>query len=287
MKIQRGARPIQSQEILAHYHRFQFSPVSLELYTHSWRNWLSNSRLNTLSGLEEFQHADFTHGTSQVFDHFWLKHRHRRAVIFRGEFQYHACVNRFHDFCWLDTADDLGAGDALIISLPFSDYGKQHPDWSRILHRCDTMAIPVCIDLAYWGIAHDITLDLADHVCIEQVTCSLSKPFWTLEHHRVGVRFSRHYSDDGISMINEVNTQNFHSMSLGHHFMLAFDCDWVYNRFRPAQIAVCDKFGLQASDTVIFGHGGVEYCDHNRGIAGNNRVCISEFLHDTAKEQDR
>ena len=44
--------------------------------------------------------------------------------------------------------------------------------------------------------------------CITDVTCSLSKPFFTLENHRVGIRWTRDYVDDGVSMLNEVSMQN-------------------------------------------------------------------------------
>ena len=285
MKIQQGARPICSKDVHEHHVKFVFEAVSIDCYRHCWHQWITGSRSKTLLGLDQFLYADFVNGTSQTFDHFWLKYRHKRCVIFRGDFQYHACVNRPHGFCYMDTPDDLLAGDSLVISLPFSDYGAQHPDWESIMQRCDQLDIPVCVDLAYWGISHNLYLDLREHHCIEQVTCSLSKPFWTLENHRVGIRFSRSYNNDGISMINEVNMQNLYSMSLGHHFMQKFDCDWNTDKFKTSQESVCKKLGLMVTDTVIFGSGGPDFKHHNRGIANHNRVCISEFLCDYTKEK--
>lgn len=285
MKIQQGARPVRSIDVYDHYVGFEYKPVTLACYKNQWYQWITDSRLKTLAGLDRFEFVDFVNGTSQTFDHFWLNYRHKRCVAFRGEFQYHACVNKQHHFSYLDTPDDLQREDSLVISFPFSDYGGPHPDWYDILQRCDQLQIPVCVDLAYWGIAHDVHFDLRDHDCIEQITCSLSKPFWTLENHRVGVRFSRFYINDGISMINEVNMQNVYSMSLGNHFMRHFGCDWVSDKFKLSQIEICDRLGLVASPTVIFGHGGKDYDHCNRGIAKNNRVCISEFLTDLAKEK--
>jgi hypothetical protein len=280
MKPQRGARPIRSKEVYQHHHDFGYQPVSLLEYTDTWRRWITTSKTKTLDGLEKFQHADFVNGTSQTFDHFWLKHRDRRPVSLRGEFQYHACVNKSWKFCWIDSADNLRPGDCLVISLPFSDSGCQHADWQSILDRCDDLDIPVCVDLAYWGISQSVDLDLDSHQCIQQLTCSLSKPFCTLENHRVGIRFSRHYNNDGISMINETNMQNIYSMSLGCYFMMEFTCDWIPEKFRSAQIAACEGLALVAADTVIFGHGNSDYEEYNRGVPNSNRICISEFLHD-------
>lgn len=284
MKTQQGARPIQSQDIRDHYRQFEFKPVPLDTYIDIWRRWLTESGSKTLQGLDQFDHGDFVAGTSQAFDHFWLRHQNRQPSAFRGEFKYHACVNRSKQFCWLDSADDLRADHGLVISLPFSDYGGMHPDWNAILDRCDNLGVPVCVDLAYWGIAQNVCLDLAAYACIEEVTCSLSKPFWVLENHRVGVRFTRSYKNDGISMINEVGMQNVYSMSLGFYFMQTFDCDWISRRFRSCQQSVCAELGLEVSDSVIFGLGGIDFQQFNRGIRDNNRVCISEFLNDIPKE---
>lgn len=285
MNLQRGARPVRSKTIFDHYQKFQFEPVSICEYIQCWRRWLVASVSKKLVGLDQFPYADFVNGTSQTFDHFWLNHRSKKPVAFRGEFQYHACINRGHGFRYVDNPDDLRAGDSLVISLPFSDYGQVHPAWNEILDRCDCLGVPVCIDLAYWGVSHNVQLNVQDRHCVQQVTCSLSKAFWPLENHRVGVRFCRHYNNDGINMINEVNMQNHYSMGLGRHFMLSFDSDWISQQFGAAQISACLELDLVATDTVIFGLGGHEYHNHNRGIVGNNRVCISELLHDLEEEK--
>jgi hypothetical protein len=86
-------------------------------------------------------------------------------------------------------------------------------------------------------------------------------------------------------MINEVGMQNIYSMSLGVHYMQQFDCDWVSLRFKTAQQRTCAALGLKVSDSVIFGLGGSDFQQYNRGISDNNRVCISEFLHDLEEEQ--
>ena len=79
--------------------------------------------------------------------------------------------------------------------------------------------------------------------------------------------------------------QNIYSMSLAQHFMQNFDCDWITDHYRTKQLEVCADLSITPSDTVIFGHGGPDYDQYNRGIVGNNRVCISEFLHDLEEEQ--
>jgi len=280
-EIIRGARPIQSSLVEQHYKKHQYCTISLEDYVKTWRSWLTSTSHKSINGLQNFICGNYTHGTSQVFDHFVLKHSGRREIVnFKGDFQYHSCISKHQKFRTLDNTTDLSAGQALIISAPFSDFGKIHPGFDDILDRCTLLEIPICLDLAYWGISKNINVDL-DHPCIQEVTSSLSKPFYTLENHRCGIRFSREYLDDGISMINEVKMQNLFSMSLAVHYMNSFDADWAWRYYGSSYSGVCDQLELDQTDTLIFGTSKhAKYDCFNRGIPGNNRICISEFFKD-------
>lgn len=278
----KGARPIRSALISAHYQQHIFTDINLELYLENWINWLTQSRSKTLVGLEKFQYGDYTQGTSQTFDQFVLRHSsHREIVVFEGEFQYHACISKKAKFKVISNPKQLQNNQALILSVPFSDLGVCHPYFNLTLDTCNQLGIPVCLDLAYWGIAKNITIDLTRHSCVKEITCSLSKPFFTLENHRVGVRFSRDYLDDGISMINEVGMQNFYSMSLGIHYMKTFSNDWNWDQFGNLYHDLCDKYQLTKTDTIIFGTSQAdEFRDFGRGIPGNYRICINRLLSD-------
>ena len=289
-KAVRGARPIKNLAVQQHYINHVYHDVSLDEYSAVWKEWLLYSDTKTINGLDQFGIADYTQGTSQTFDHFILKHSvNRQLICLTGDFQYHACLGKHVNFTYANNYDDFvnkiqGKGlHALLISVPFSDYGCMHPDFNDILNICAVQDIPVCLDLAYWGISKNIHLDLS-YPAIQEVTCSLSKSFYTLENHRVGIRFTKSYADDGISMLNEVNMQNKHSMSLGVHFMKSFSPDWNWETYQTRYEEVCAEKNLVHSDTVIFGLGGEEYKHFNRGIPDNNRVCISEYLSDTVQE---
>ena len=277
MSYQRGARPIPSQPIYKHYNNYHKKTVDLHTYDTTWRYWLEETDPSkVLLGLDQFKYADFTNGTSQTFDHFILKYgANRKLVVLPGEFMYHHCAGRHFKF-----VDTVAAKSALVISVPFSDTGSLHPEFDTLLQKCNRLDVPVCLDLAYWGIARDIHLDLTQYPCVKEVTASLSKPFFTLENHRVGVRFTRDYVDDGISMINEVSMQNTHSMGLGVYYMEKFGSDFMWNLYEKKYEQACKKLKLQPTNTVIFGLGGEEYKEFNRGIPGNNRVCISPTLAD-------
>jgi hypothetical protein len=285
-KAVRGARPIKHTELQQHHVSHIYRDIGLDEYENVWRNWLEYSNTKTIKGLDEFEFADYTQGTSQTFDHFILKHASDKQIIcLTGDFQYHACLGKHINFTYANNYDDLvnkiqGKGlHALLISIPFSDYGCMHPEFNDILNLCAINDIPVCLDLAYWGISKNIHLDLS-YPAIQEITCSLSKPFYTLENHRVGIRFTKTYADDGISMLNEVDMQNKFSMSLGVHFMKSFSPDWNWETHQENYEKICKEKNLVYTDTVIFGLGGEEYKHFNRGILHNNRVCLSEYLGD-------
>jgi hypothetical protein len=285
-KAVRGARPIKNLAVQQHYTNHVYRNVSLDEYSAVWKDWLSYSDTKTINGLDQYNITDYTQGTSQTFDHFILKHSVNRQIIcLTGDFQYHACLGKHVNFTYVKNYGDLvskiqGKGlHALLISVPFSDYGCMHPEFYDILNICQINDIPVCLDLAYWGISKNVHLDLS-YPAIQEVTCSLSKPFYALENHRVGIRFTKTYVDDGISMLNEVDMQNKHSMSLGVHFMRGFSPDWNWETYKNQYEEVCEQKNLIHTDTVIFGLGSKEYTTFNRGIPNNNRVCISEYLED-------
>jgi hypothetical protein len=280
MTLIKGARPVKLSKVFDHYQTHKFKPIELCDYTELWRAWLTSDRSKTIAGLDQFKHADYTCGTSQAFDHFVIKHAQREIAVLRGDFQYHACVARPNQFAYIDHT--VHAGQALIISLPFSDFGFEHPQFKSILNQCNQLAVPVCLDLAYWGIAKNTHIDLDQYPCITEITSSLSKSFYTLENHRVGVRFTREYQNDGISMINEVKMQNTFSMSLGMHFMEKYSADWAWQELCQQYETICLQNNLRTTDTVIFALGDQErHSNFSRGIENNFRVCISELFQNT------
>jgi hypothetical protein len=289
MTAVRGARPIRNKEVSDfHFHldKNALSVPTLEEYQNVWREWLNFSNNKSLTGLDTFKYADYTQGTSQSFDNFILRHsKDRQIIVLEGDFQYHACLGKHLNFKYIpyphyleEHLDGLGL-HALIVSAPFSDFGCIHPDFEHLMKVCKVHNVPVCLDLAYWGICKNIHIDLDNFPAIEEVTCSLSKPFFTLENHRVGIRFTREYVDDGVSMLNEVKMANNYSMALGVEYMKNFSPDYNWDKYKDQYEQVCLEQDLVYSDSVIFGLGDAErHQEFNRGIEGNFRVCISQYL---------
>ena len=101
----------------------------------------------------------------------------------------------------------------MIISLPFSDCGAEHPATQDILDECDKLDVPVFIDCAYYSIARDINFNL-DRKCIKGIAFSLSKAFYGTHRLRIGLRCKKDFNDDGVRVIKEVKLFEISAVTL-------------------------------------------------------------------------
>jgi hypothetical protein len=82
-------------------------------------------------------------------------------------------------------------------------------------------------------------------------------------------------------MLNEVKMANNYSMALGVEYMKNFSPDYNWEKYENQYIKICEEQDLVWCDTVIFGLGDdVRHAEFNRGVSGNYRVCVSEWLAD-------
>ncbi len=192
-KITKRARPIPDKNIYNFVNKnikFKYlyqKNIHLK-FLKKYFQWIQLSTLNKLNGIKKFNKLSFVHGTSQAFDDFYRTYSKKRFRCFRGEFKYHEIIWKENNINWkyLDN-DKIKKNDAVIISVPFSDYGSVHPLTEEILSQCDHLNVPVLIDLAYYSIAKSINFNL-DRKCIKVLTFSLSKSFFGTERVRIGMR---------------------------------------------------------------------------------------------------
>ena len=256
-------------------------------YLNMFKSWISES--HNIKGFELYEEACFTQATTEAFSHFYIRFSDKRLRIARGEYFYHNMMGKLYDkqFAFLDE-DDLREGDALVLSVPFSDTGnipnrlargcyfQNEVDLETLLTRCDYKGIPVMIDLAYINLAKGLSFDLS-HDCIEYVVSSLSKAF-PLELSRIGIRLQKKKFEDQIYVINEdgYNYINFFSLYMGYHMMKEWNASWLYDKYKPLQDKYCEKLEVEPSSCVIFGiDTNNKYPEYNRG-GRTNRLCFSK-----------
>jgi len=239
-----------------------------EEFCAAYREWILSSKLNSIKGLDQFSFACYSNGTTEAFDKFYVKNRTRRFRCFKGEYVYHrlAWRNSWPNWSWLDD-ECLDANDAVVISLPFSDTGCAHRLHEELLDKCDQLSIPVLVDCAYFGICEGLPFNF-DHTCITDITFSLSKVF-PVAHARIGVRFTRVDDDDPLFVVNKIGYTNRIGAQLGLQLINKFSPDYIYIKYRGRQLEICKDLNVIPSRTVLFGIGGEEWLEYNRGTATN------------------
>lgn len=238
-------------------------------FLNEYKEWIGQKDFNL------FPHLNFSQGTTETFDKFYLKHHTKRLRILKGEYFYHQISSRnyFSGVVWIDE-EPLQINDVVIMSCPFSDTGNIPNGFYDILNDCDEKDIPVLLDLAYINLT-DLQLDL-HFDCIETVTTSLSKVF-PLEYDRIGIRLDKSFYDDTMFAYNQNEYINLYSVWYGQQFLKRFDNKWLLEKYRPRQIKMCKELDLEISSSVIFGIDNKNsYNEYNRG-GNTNRLCFSKL----------
>ena len=277
----RGAKPIQDRSIKQFISTLSpaydlYNNKIQEQFVKDFFNWVNSSKLNQLKGLGNFSNRKLTAGTAQTFDHFYWSNKNRRFRFYKGEFMYHsACLKNGGECCYIEDSE-LDDNDAVIVSVPFSDWGTQRP-MIELLDNCEKLDIPVLLDFAYYPCTRKIDLDLDKWSCINTVAFSISKAFYGAEFLRVGLRLQREDCDDGIDVFNSVEMVNRLSLSIAKSLIENYSIDHNWLAYETVYNQICKEYKLEPTDCVMFGLGGFKYQDYNRG-GTVNRVCISEAI---------
>lgn len=239
-------------------------------------DWIK-SHSNVQLGLDKFKYAVYSHGTSESFDKFYMKNLNRRFRIFKAEYLYHQLAWRNSKLDWAFIEDArLDNNDAVIISYPFADTGNKHDQMDFILHNCSALGIPVLIDCAYYTISSGLEFNF-NHECITDITFSLSKTF-PVAHARIGMRLTKDDDDDTLFVYEKANYQNRLGAELGLKLINNFNSTYIVDKYKQTQIEFCKLTNTQPSSTVLFGLGGDDWKEYNRGSI-TNRLSFHNFLN--------
>jgi hypothetical protein len=277
----RGAKPVADNKI-RHFittintGNFLYDETLPSKFADSFVNWITASKHNTIVGLDKFASTNIVNGTIHTFDHWYWRHKTKRFRFFKGEFMYHSAFLK-NGGNWQYLNNDLESNDALIVSVPFSDYGSQRSEMFYYLDQCNKLNIPVLLDFAYYPCAKNVSIDLTQYPCVETATFSISKAFYGAEYLRAGIRLDRKLADDGINVSNSVDMINRVSLGIAIELMKNFSVDYNWNTYNNAYKEVCKEYNLIETDCIMFGLGGDEYNNYNRGTSVN-RVCISDLI---------
>jgi hypothetical protein len=259
----RGAAPIIDEQVLDAIKHLPFEtyfkinePRTLSMgirdaFLYAFKDWIASSKLNRIDGLECFPTRRLTAGVTQSFDDFFLRHCNRRIRVLRGEYPYvRHVVGKWEFMGDLSEKDDLTESDAVIISAPFSGTGEIHPDFEEVLECCEKKKIPTLVDCAFFGICRGLSIRV-DRPNVESVCFSLSKAFAS-GSFRSGIEFSR-IASGSVWVQNDWVYLQLLNAQIGLDLMSRFSPDYIFNKYRGVQEAICEVHKLRPSETVIFG----------------------------------
>lgn len=258
-------------------HTVSYPNVDVKKFLEDYAQWATAG--HGLKNISDYHDLSYCNGTTEAFDKFYHKYQSRRLRLWRGEYFYHQIQAREiygRNFAWIDD-EPIGVMDVVVVSAPFSDTGNLPNNYDDVMLQCETMGVPVLIDMAYLNLTESFIIDLS-YKCIQTVTTSLSKVF-PVETHRIGIRMNRHSVDDTLSAYCNQATPyvNTTSVYLGHQLIQQYDNVWLYYKYRQQQDELCAQLNVVASDCVIFGIDDRDaYTEYNRG-SHTNRLCFSRL----------
>lgn len=225
-------------------------------------SWLLSHSTNTLVGLDNFT-PDYSEGSTQGFDSFYLRHSKKRFRCFIGEYFYHIKTWESNGLNWSWTnGHDLKPGDALVISQPFCDTVEQFDSLNGILDSCNQLGIPVLLDLCYYIISDNLNINL-EFDCIDTVTFSLSKA-WPVSTARIGMRYTRKDIFDGQKLHSSIGYNNNLGAYIGNIILDNYTPDWISNSRRDKYYKICDVLALKQTASVCFGLGDDSWSGYSR-----------------------
>ena len=204
--------------------------------------WFTNSKLNTLTGLDTFSRKDIIIGCTQFIDTQYMK---GPVQVIKGDYRYHWRLN--NDISY-SVPGYLKANVPLVIAMPFPSTGAPHTLMKEILDESMEKSIPVHIDGAWISCCRDIDFDVSQSA-IHSVGVSLSKGLG-LGWNRIGLRWTRETKADAVTIMNDFHMNNRALAMIGLHFIRNFEPDYLWNKHGDNYYKVCNDFGLTPTNSI-------------------------------------
>jgi hypothetical protein len=242
-------------------------------YCLAYKDWILSTKLNSIQGLEKFDHIAYSNGTTESFDKFRLRHKEKTLKVLKDEYLYHQL---YLGATAINDISELKKGDAFVMSAPFAKTGEIYPLSETILDTCDSLEIPVLIDSAFFGFCGNLSFNY-DHPCIEDVAFSLSKIFSSVSLFRIGIRFSK-ISNDSLADFSKEGYVNRFGAGVGIELLKQYGPDHLFETYRKTQLDFCERLDLYPSNTVVFGIDVKNQYGMNPRFDEKSRFCFSKYL---------
>jgi len=212
-------------------------------FKHEATNWIFNSKLNELTGLDDYHRVDIINGCTQFIDNIYMQ---GPVQVLRNDYRYHERLRLAKVIN--ATPGTLEPNMPLIIAMPFPSTGAPHVSMQDILDECSNKQIPVHIDGAWISCCRDIKFDFS-HPAIQSVGISLSKGLG-LGWNRIGLRWTRQTGADSITIMNDFRMNNRALVMIGLHFIRNLPSDYLWNKYGSIYNKICYDFNLLPTNSI-------------------------------------
>ena len=204
--------------------------------------WLFSSKLNQLSGFDNFKRVDIINGCTQFIDSVYMK---GPVQTLKGDYRYHSRLNPDLAF---SVPGYLRKELPLIIAMPFPSTGDVHTNMTEILNEARDKGISVHVDGAWLTCCRRIDFDVS-HPAIKSVGISLSKGLG-LGWNRIGLRWTKEESADAISIQNDFRMNLRAPAMIGLHFIRNLPSDYLWNTYGECYYKICKDFNLTPTNSI-------------------------------------
>lgn len=204
-------------------------------------DWILKSKLNHLTGFEDFSRKDICIGCTQFIDTIYMK---GPVQTIEHDYKYHERLGIAH----ISQPSNLIKNIPLILAMPFPSIGAIHPNMESILNECLEKSIDVHIDGAWVTCCRDISFNFS-HPAIKSFAISLSKGLG-LGWNRIGVRWSKEANPDAITIMNDFHMNNRALAMIGLHYLRNLPPDYLWNAHEDHYYKVCKDFNLEPTNSI-------------------------------------
>ena len=244
----------------------------MDLFKNTYKTQLNNYEPATLVGLDKFAYTSVLDGVTGAFLDWYAQYTIANLVVLKGEYPFH----KRNGCTVLEHFSQIKTGQTLILSMPFSATGNIHDDYFSIIEHCRNNKIDILLDCAYLNISDIGDIDV-DASCIKSIATSLSKVYAT-GMNKIGIKFDREEMHTPVKQLNDWFYLNHFSMNLHLKLFDKFKLSYVYDKYIQRSSEACTSFGLDRSNTILFGLSNDNIWSEFSREGLCNRVCISKIL---------
>jgi len=217
--------------------------ISDQVYTNFKKEmaaWLLQSKLNTITGLDNFNRVDVINGCTQFIDTTYMN---GPVQVLAGDYRYHTRLGN-----WYTHPGFLSEEKQLVVAWPFPSTGDTHPQMKEVLDEAQDKGISVHVDGAWLTCCRGIDFDLS-HPSIKSVAISLSKGLG-LGWNRIGLRWTKDTTADAVTIQNDFNMNLRAPVMIGLHFLRNLEPDYLWSTHSDRYYKICHDFVLTPTRSI-------------------------------------